>query len=224
MSTIQSTPGEVTRAQFARLRQMDLSYVCRLAKKGRLVLTPDGKRVRVAESIALLGQTEDPSKDGVRERFAEHRAAAAGELVLDGTDLNASGGGGEDGAGVSPARGSMTDARRELIEEQAASAGCSARRARGPPGRCGGSPQGDCSRRRASRGTRSSAGRRDLFAAGRGNESGEGARDALTGVAPRVRRARRRRDRRDEAVGARRRRDRRPGVVGRAGGSIRRAR
>jgi hypothetical protein len=62
MSTIQSIPAEVTRAQFARLRRMDMSYVCRLAKKGRLVLTADGKRVKVAESIALLGATEDPTQ------------------------------------------------------------------------------------------------------------------------------------------------------------------
>lgn len=114
MSTIQSIPAEVTRAQFARLRRMDMSYVCRLAKKGRLVLTADGKRVKVAESIALLGATEDPTKDGVRERFAEERGEAQLPLGA-GTDLNASGE--EPGDGAVP-RGSTAEVRRELLQEQ----------------------------------------------------------------------------------------------------------
>lgn len=112
------------RADFARLRGVDRAHITRLANAGRLVLTEDRKLVRVPESIALLAETEDPSKDGVRERFADRRGAAApptGELALGaGSDLGASGGEGESRGGES--RGSMTDARRELIQEQAARA------------------------------------------------------------------------------------------------------
>lgn len=46
-----------------------------LAKAGRLVLADD-RRVRVAESLALIHGTLDPSKDGVRARHAAQRAAA----------------------------------------------------------------------------------------------------------------------------------------------------
>lgn len=118
MSTL---PATMTRAEFARHRGVDRAYITRLAKAGRLVLTDDRKLVRVAESIALLGDTEDPSKEGVRERFQDARAARVGELALGaGTEPNASG---SDGEGNSaPARGSMNEARRQLIEEQAARA------------------------------------------------------------------------------------------------------
>ena len=67
--------NEVTRAEFARLRGIKPSYVTELAKAGRLVLTDDGKRVRVAESIASIEATRDPSKQAVADRHAAGRAA-----------------------------------------------------------------------------------------------------------------------------------------------------
>ena len=51
-------------------------YVTQLKQAGRLVLTDDGK-VKVAESIALISETRDPSKQGVRDRHAEARAGTA---------------------------------------------------------------------------------------------------------------------------------------------------
>lgn len=58
-------------------------YVTELRKAGRLVLTDDGKRVRVAESLQLIADSRDPSKAGVAARHAEARgqsvAAPAGE-------------------------------------------------------------------------------------------------------------------------------------------------
>src|SRR5690606_14955871 len=51
-------------------------YVTELKKTGRLALTPDGKRVIVAESLALIEATRDPARAGVARRHAAERAAA----------------------------------------------------------------------------------------------------------------------------------------------------
>lgn len=56
-------------------------YVTELKAAGRLVLTEDGRRVRVAESLALIRDTRDPAKAGVRARHAATRAAEAGDGV-----------------------------------------------------------------------------------------------------------------------------------------------
>jgi hypothetical protein len=52
------------------------SYVTQLRKEGRLVLTDDGKQVRVAESIARIEATRSPSHDGVAARHAAARQTA----------------------------------------------------------------------------------------------------------------------------------------------------
>lgn len=51
------------------------SYITALKKAGRLVLTEDGKQVRVAESIARIEATRDPSMAGVAARHAQARGA-----------------------------------------------------------------------------------------------------------------------------------------------------
>ena len=51
-------------------------YGNQLAKDGRLVFAPDGKRVLVQESIARYEATKDPSRQGVADRHAAGRAAA----------------------------------------------------------------------------------------------------------------------------------------------------
>lgn len=53
------------------------SYGVELKKAGRLVMSEDGKTVRVAESIARIAATRDPSKVGVAERHAAERGAVA---------------------------------------------------------------------------------------------------------------------------------------------------
>ena len=73
--------NEVTRSEFARLRGIKPSYVTQLAREGRLVLTDDGKRVKVAESIARIEATRDPSKQGVADRHAAARAAREPEAA-----------------------------------------------------------------------------------------------------------------------------------------------
>jgi hypothetical protein len=63
--------------EFATRYGWKASYVTELRKAGRLVLTEDGRRVRVAESLRLLEDTRDPSKAGVAARHAAARTAAA---------------------------------------------------------------------------------------------------------------------------------------------------
>lgn len=48
-------------------------YAYQLAKEGRLVMAPDGKRVLVAESIQRIEETRDPSRQGVADRHAQER-------------------------------------------------------------------------------------------------------------------------------------------------------
>ncbi|MHB1057267.1 MAG: hypothetical protein ACYC0F_05225 [Rhodanobacter sp.] len=52
-------------------------YVTALRQAGRLVLTEDGRRVRVAESLQLIASTRDPAKEGVRARHAAARGPAS---------------------------------------------------------------------------------------------------------------------------------------------------
>lgn len=64
---------------FARiLGERSPSYVHALKEAGRLVLTNDGRRVRIEESLALIRSTADPAKVGVVARHAAAREAGAG--------------------------------------------------------------------------------------------------------------------------------------------------
>lgn len=127
-----SIPATMTRAAYARYKGWDRAYVTRLAQAGRLVLTEDGKQVLVEESDRRIAESADPSKEGVRERFAGHRGETlARELALepDATAAKEMPGGAaqERGAAGSPAApaaetDSLMDVRRELIAEQAARA------------------------------------------------------------------------------------------------------
>lgn len=66
-------------SEFARRQGIKPSYVTQLRKDGRLVLTDDGKHVRVAESLARIEGTRDPSKAGVAARHAAARGAVNGQ-------------------------------------------------------------------------------------------------------------------------------------------------
>lgn len=74
-----SLPETATLAEFARLADRKRSYITDLKASGRLVLTQDGKRVRVAESLALIAATRDPSKAGVVARHEAARTPAEGQ-------------------------------------------------------------------------------------------------------------------------------------------------
>ena len=65
----------MSKTEFAVIYGCSKAYISQLVGAKRLVLTEDGKRVEVEASIDLLGATSDPSKTGVRERWAEFRAA-----------------------------------------------------------------------------------------------------------------------------------------------------
>jgi hypothetical protein len=68
-------PAESTLSDFALLAGFRQSYASQLKAEGRLVLTEDGKRVRVAESLAKIRDTRDPSKTGVVDRHAVARGS-----------------------------------------------------------------------------------------------------------------------------------------------------
>lgn len=68
-----------TRKEFAGIAGFKPSYITQLEKDNRLVLTEDGKRILVAESLARIEATRDPSKIAVARRHAEARSAAEGE-------------------------------------------------------------------------------------------------------------------------------------------------
>jgi hypothetical protein len=65
--------GTASFAGFARLMGCRRSYVTELKAAGRLVLTEDGKRVRVAESRQLIADTKDPARAAVAARHAATR-------------------------------------------------------------------------------------------------------------------------------------------------------
>nr|WP_312231133.1 terminase small subunit [Pseudomonas sp.] len=64
----------MSKAEFADSRGWSRPYVSKLVSQGRLVLTDDGKKIDVEASLALLGETADPSKAGVAERHQRDRA------------------------------------------------------------------------------------------------------------------------------------------------------
>lgn len=70
-----TTPETLPLRQFCDHIGVKPSYGHELKKAGRLVLTEDGKRVLVAQSIARIKETRDPSKAGVAARHAAERGA-----------------------------------------------------------------------------------------------------------------------------------------------------
>ncbi len=110
-----SNPEVMTQAEFAALLKKKQSYVRQLRKEGRLVLTEDGKAVRVAESMQRIAATRDPSKAGVVERHAAARSAAAA-VDGDGThdDLEA-----EAEPPISPLYGSHAERRAKALADDA---------------------------------------------------------------------------------------------------------
>lgn len=63
----------LSRSEFAAAQGWGPSYVTKLGKQGRLVLDPEGKRVDVPATLALLKRTEDPGKEAVKQHHADAR-------------------------------------------------------------------------------------------------------------------------------------------------------
>ncbi len=72
-----AAPETASFSEFAGIAGFKPAYITQLRKGGRLVLTEDGKRVRVAESLERIQATRDPSKAGVSARHAAARDADA---------------------------------------------------------------------------------------------------------------------------------------------------
>lgn len=68
-----TAPEILSKSQFAARIGCQPSYVTALLKAGRLVMTEDGKRIRVAESIARIAATKDPAATQVATRHADAR-------------------------------------------------------------------------------------------------------------------------------------------------------
>lgn len=69
-----TSPLYLTKSAFAAHRGVSPGYVTKLKEQGRLVFAPDGKKVDVAATEALLTKTADPSKAGVADRHQRDRA------------------------------------------------------------------------------------------------------------------------------------------------------
>ena len=89
-------PDTLSLREFAAHMRVKPGYVTELRKTGRLVMTADG-RVRVAESLALIADTRDPAKDGVRARHAAARGTAAPVPPATSEDEDGDDGGGDEG-------------------------------------------------------------------------------------------------------------------------------
>ena len=62
-----------TQASFAKRLGVAKSYVTALKQAGRLVMTPNGKRVDVDASMLRIEETADPNRDDVAARWARTR-------------------------------------------------------------------------------------------------------------------------------------------------------
>ena len=86
--TDNTTPEIMSLSQFNKHMGFKGRYVYQLRDEGRLVLATDGKSVLVAQSIARIQETKDPSRSAVAERHAQTRGYEIGGL--ESSDENAS--------------------------------------------------------------------------------------------------------------------------------------
>lgn len=87
-----TTPEIMSLSQFNKHMGFKGRYVYQLRDEGRLVLAADGKSVLVAQSIARIQATRDPSRAAVAERHAQTRGYEIGGSENTGeSDSNADG-------------------------------------------------------------------------------------------------------------------------------------
>ncbi|MGL6205718.1 MAG: hypothetical protein ACRC2X_15500 [Giesbergeria sp.] len=116
-------PAELSKREFAALQGYAPSWVTQLERAGRLVLSADGRRVRVAESIQRIADTADPQRAGQRAQNAAARAE--GPALADGQPGTAAAaeapadGGAEPFAGKSDADLQIRRARAQAEREEA---------------------------------------------------------------------------------------------------------
>lgn len=68
-------PETATQAEFARLVNRKPGYISQLKTAGVLVMTADGRRVRVRESLEAMEANRNPAFDGVAARHEAERLA-----------------------------------------------------------------------------------------------------------------------------------------------------
>lgn len=76
MSEHRMHPEEMSLGEFNRHMGYKGRFAWQLKNEQRLVMSDDGKRVRVAESIRLINETKDPSRAAVAARHAAGRQGA----------------------------------------------------------------------------------------------------------------------------------------------------
>lgn len=76
MTQPSQNPATCARREFAAILGCKPGYVTQLIAQGRVVLTDDGKQVRVAESMARIRATRDPAHQPVADRHAASRGQA----------------------------------------------------------------------------------------------------------------------------------------------------
>jgi hypothetical protein len=76
-------PETLSFRDFARLVPCRPSYVTHLRQTDRLVLTDDGKRVKVRESLQRIEDTRDPARIGVVRRHADDRTGKTSAVAVD---------------------------------------------------------------------------------------------------------------------------------------------
>lgn len=97
-----AAPATLGFREFARMCGWKPSYITELKNAGRLVLTEDGRRVRVPESLRLIEDTRDPAKAAVAARHAAARGAVATVIEAPERDAAVDVEGGEEERGVAP--------------------------------------------------------------------------------------------------------------------------
>lgn len=76
--TERTIPEAMSLSQFNKHMGFKGRYVYQLRDEGRLVLAADGKSVLVAQSIARIQETKDPSRAAVADRHAQARGYEIG--------------------------------------------------------------------------------------------------------------------------------------------------
>lgn len=98
-------------------------YAYQLAKEGRLVMAPDGKRVLVAESIQRIEETRDPSRQGVADRHTQERGYSVSTQCAPDNDFSAENSANQGGASAASYQFQGAKAKREhfaALREEAA--------------------------------------------------------------------------------------------------------
>lgn len=75
-------PETLSQGEFARLINRKPGYISQLKSASVLVMTPDGRRVRVRESLAAIDAHRNPAFDGVAARHESERQAKAAPASL----------------------------------------------------------------------------------------------------------------------------------------------